>query len=263
MKLQANAVRKKLVDGGCATGAAIYSWSPNVIDAAVLAGLDYIRIDAEHAWRKDDMLEHLIRAAIMGGVVPIVRVDRDDPFLVRKVLEIGAGGVIVPDVSSATQAESAVRAAKFPPLGNRGLSRNCWSAAWGTTSGEEWIEWSNREPMIGIMIENVEAISAIDDIIAVEGLDFVLFGPADYSMSIGLAAPNANDERVQDAIAKTAAATRAAGKYFSMATGNDPEKIDECLRLGVNMLELSNDLGVLRTQWSQAKTLIGVANSSA
>ena len=65
----------------------------------------------------------------MGGIVPIVRIDRDDPFLVRKVLEIGAGGVIVHDVSSATQAESAVRAAKFPPLGNRGLSRNCWSAA--------------------------------------------------------------------------------------------------------------------------------------
>ena len=117
--------------------------------------------------------------------------------------------------------------------------------------------------MIGIMIKNVEAMSSIDDIIPVEGLDFVLFGPANYSISIGLAAPNANDERVQDAIAKTAATTRAAGKYFSMVTGNDPEKIDECLHLGVNILELSNDLGVLRTHWLQAKTLIGGTNSSA
>jgi 4-hydroxy-2-oxoheptanedioate aldolase len=129
----------------------------------------------------------------MGGVVPIVRIDRDDPYLVRKALEIGAGGIIVPDVCSVAQAESVVAAAKFPPLGNRGLSRMCWSGAWGATSGDEWIEWSNREPMIGIMIENVDAMSSIDNIVAVEGLDFIFFGSADYSMSIGLAAPNAND----------------------------------------------------------------------
>lgn len=199
----------------------------------------------------------------MGGVVPIVRIDRDDPYLVRKALEIGAGGIIVPDVCSVAQAESVVAAAKFPPLGNRGLSRMCWSGAWGATSGDEWIEWSNREPMIGIMIENVDAMSSIDNIVAVEGLDFIFFGSADYSMSIGLAAPNANDERVKYALEKTAVATRSAGKYFSMIVGNDLEKIEKCSRLGGNMLEFSNDLRVLRTQWSQAKALVNGLDQSA
>ena len=256
MNAQPNAVRKKLAEGECVTGAAIFSWSPNVIDAAVLAGLDYVRIDTEHAWRKDDALEHLIRAATMGGVVPIIRVDRDDPYLVRKALEIGAGGIIVPDVCSVAQAESVVLAAKFPPLGNRGFSRNCWSAGWGTISGEEWVRWSNREPMIGIMIENVAAMSSIEEIVAVDGIDFVLFGPADFSMSLGLSTLDAKDERVQEAITKTAAAARAAGKYFSLGVGTDPATIEKYMQLGVDMLELGNDLGIVRAGWGHAKSVV-------
>jgi 4-hydroxy-2-oxoheptanedioate aldolase len=260
MNCQPNALRKKLAAGDCAVGAAIFAWSPNVVDAAALAGLDYIRIDTEHAWRKDDSLEHLIRAAVNGGIVPIVRVDRDDPYLVRKALEIGAGGVIVPDVSSASQAESVVQAAKFPPLGSRGLSRNCWSAGWGAVSGEDWVEWSNREPMIGIMIENIAAMSSIDEIVAVDGIDFVLFGPADFSMSLGLASPNSNDQRVQAAIAQTASAVRGAGKHFSLGVGTNPASIEKGMQTGVNMLELGNDLGIVRAGWAQAKAVVETAS---
>ena len=260
MNIQPNALRKKLAAGKCAAGAAVFSWSPNVIDAAVIAGLDYIRIDTEHAWRKDDSLEHLIRAAVAGGIVPIVRVDRDDPYLVRKALEIGAGGIIVPDVCTVQQARSVVQAAKFPPLGNRGLSRNCWSAAWGATPADEWVQWSNREPMIGIMIENVEAMSSIDAIVAVDGIDFVLFGPADFSMSLGLAAPDANDARVQAAISTTASAVREQGKHFSLGVGTDPATIERYMGLGVDMLELGNDLGILRASWARAKTAVDSAD---
>jgi 2-keto-3-deoxy-L-rhamnonate aldolase RhmA len=186
-------------------------------------------------------------------------VDRDDPYLVRKALEIGAGGVIVPDICSVQQAESVVQAAKFPPLGNRGFSRNCWSAAWGAISADEWVQWSNREPMIGIMIENVEAMSSIDAIVAVEGIDFVLFGPADFSMSLGLAAPDAEDERVQAAITQTASAVRAHGKYFSFSVGTDAATIARYKGLGVTMLELGNDLGSLRTSWTRARNAIDSA----
>ena len=256
MNNQPNAVRKKLAAGERVVGGAIFSWSPNVIDAAVLAGLDYVRIDTEHAWRKDDSLEHLIRAAVMGGVVPIVRVDRDDPYLVRKALEIGAGGIIVPDVCSVQQAEAVVSAAKFPPRGNRGFSRNCWSADWGSIAAEEWVQWSNREPMIGIMIENIEAMSSIDDIVGVDGIDFVLFGPADFSMSLGLAAPDPHDTQVQSAILQTIAAVHAAGKHFALSVGTKPETIEKYLQLGVDMLELGNDLGLVRAGWASAKSTV-------
>ena len=251
-----NKLREKLANGHCATGTAVVSWSPAVVDVAGLAGLDYLRIDTEHAWRKDETLEQLIRAAIMRGVVPIVRVDRDDPYLVRKALEIGAGGIIVPDVSSVEQAKSVVRAAKFPPRGTRGYSSNCWSAGWGAQAGLEWVEWSNREPLIGIMVESVEAMKHVKKIMAVDGVDFALFGPADYSMSLGLGAPNTQDDRVQKAIVRTIAAAHEAGKHVSLGVGTDPENIRKFFELGIDMLELGSDLGVVRASWREATAAV-------
>ncbi len=256
-----NKLREKLATGDCVNGAAVFSWSPYVVDVAGTAGLDYLRIDTEHAWRKDEAIEHLIRAAIMGGVVPIVRVDRDDPYLVRKALEIGAGGIIVPDVSSVEQAESVVRAAKFPPRGARGYAGNCWSAGWGAQAGREWVEWSDREPMIGVMIESVDAVKHVRKIMAVDGVDFALFGPADYSMSLGLGAPNADDERVQEAISKTIEAAHESGKYVSLGVGTNPANIKKYVELGIDMLELGSDLSIVRASWAEASTVVASLNA--
>jgi 4-hydroxy-2-oxoheptanedioate aldolase len=232
-----NTLREKLGNGHRAVGSAVFSWSPNVIDVAASAGLDYVRIDTEHAYRRDDMLEHLIRAANMGNIVPIVRIDKGDPYLARKVLEIGAGGIIVPNVCTPAEAQAVVRSAKFPPAGDRGYSSNCWSADWGAKSGEEWVSWSNREPMIGIMIESVAAMPAI------------------FSMSLGLGAPGPQDARVQSAIKETVRAAHEAGKFASLGVGTKQANIEEHLQLGIDMLELGNDLGVMRAAWAEAKSI--------
>ena len=251
-----NRVREKLDRGKLVTGSVIYSWSPNVMEVAGLAGLDFIRIDNEHAWRQDSSAENLIRAAVIAGVVPIMRVDRDNPYLVRKALEIGAGGIIVPDVSTPEQAEDVVKAAKFPPRGIRGYSGNCWSGGWGAKAGSEWVKWSDSEPLVGIMVENVKAMECIDQIVSVDGVDFVLFGPADYSMSLGLGRPVKNDERVQSALRATIEAAGKVGKYVMINPGTDPEQIRKYVDLGVTMLELSNDLGILRSVWEKTSKIV-------
>jgi 4-hydroxy-2-oxoheptanedioate aldolase len=255
MDLSPNRLREKLAGGHRALGAALFSWSPNVVDVAGIAGLDYVRIDTEHAYRRDNMLEQLVRTANMGNIVPIVRIDKGDPTLARKVLEIGAGGIVVPDICTVNEAEAVVRAAKFPPMGDRGYSSNCWSADWGAKSGEEWVLWSNREPMIGIMIENAAAMNSLDGILAVDGLDFVLFGPADYSMSLGLGAPMPRDERVQSAIDEIVSAAHKAGKYVSLSVGTDESVIEKYLARGIDMLELGTDLGLIRTVWESARSV--------
>jgi 4-hydroxy-2-oxoheptanedioate aldolase len=251
-----NPVRQKLAAGQCVTGAAVFSWSPYIIDAAGYAGFDYLRIDTEHVWRQDSMLEHLVRAAHLGGVVPIVRIDRDNPYLARKALEIGAGGIIVPDVSTVAEAEAVVRAAKFPPRGERGFSNYCFSAGWGAEGAAEWVTWSDREALVGIMIENVEAMQRIDDIMAVDGIDFALFGPADFSMSLGLGAPKAQDERVQAAIAETVVAAHKAGKYVSLGVGTEAANIEKYLALGIDMLELGADLQIVSAGWAWATAAV-------
>lgn len=241
-----NKVREKLAAGRRVTGMAIYSSSPAVIEAAGFAGIDFVRIDTEHTWRRDDSLDNMIRAAIISDVVPIVRVDHHDPELIRKALEVGAGGIVVPQVASVEEARVVVRASKFPPLGSRGYGALCQSGEWGARSGEEWVHWSNTQPIIGVMIETVGATDCIEEMMKVEGLDFALFGPADYSMSLGLGAPDPGHPKVLDGLRRTIAAAKAAGKHVMYGVGVADESIAKGIEMGVTMLELSHDVAIVQ-----------------
>ncbi|MBW2000523.1 MAG: 2,4-dihydroxyhept-2-ene-1,7-dioic acid aldolase [Deltaproteobacteria bacterium] len=252
MERKANKLRTRIAKGELVTGSVSYSWSPGIIEIAGYAGLDFIRVDCEHAWRRDSMAEHLMRSAYIADIVPIMRVDRDDPYMIRKALEIGAGGIIVPDVRSVKEVEEVVKASKFPPLGSRGYSSLCWSAGWGSRAGEEWVQWSNTEPMIGVMIENRKAVEQVDEILAVDGLDFVLFGPADYSMSLGLGKPNKNHEKVQEALKLTLQAAKKHGKPVMFNPGTGIQDIEKYVNMGVTMLEIGNDLAILRSTWANS-----------
>lgn len=249
MKRTTNHVREKLKEGKLVTGGVIYSFSSNIMEAAGHAGLDFMRIDLEHAWRRDESLENMCRAAELTGILPIVRVDRDDPYLVRKVLEVGAGGVLMPDCKAAAEAEAFVRAAKFPPNGERGYSSICRSGGWGTAGGESWVKWSDTEPLIGIMIENVESVKNVESIAAVNGIDFLLFGSADLSMSMGLGKPVKDHPEIVTAKKKTVAAARANGLGMMQGVGFEWSAIQRQIESGVTMLEMSSDVVILNKIW--------------
>ena len=241
-----NKVRQKLNNGQCVIGSAIYSCSPAMVEAAGYAGIDFLRIDTEHSWRRDDSLENMIRAATIADVVPIVRVDRDDPYVIRKALESGAGGIVVPQILSVEDAENVVKASKFPPRGTRGFALLCQSGEWGARSGSEWKEWSDTEPMIGVMIESVKVMPCVDDILALDGLDFVLFGPADYSLSLGLDGPDTQHPKVQEALRRTIEAAKKVGKHVMFGVGKD-EDMKKAAEMGVTMLEFAHDVVIFRT----------------
>lgn len=252
-----NKVRQKLAAGKLVTGTAIYSSAPNVVEAAGYSGIDFVRIDTEHAWRRDESLEHMLRAAVIADVVPIVRIDRDDPYLARKALEVGAGGLIVPHVRTAADARDLVAAAKFPPLGKRGVGSLCISGEWGRRTKEEWVDWSNAEPLVGVMIESVDAIPVVAEILAVEGVDFALFGPGDFGMSIGSDDAALVKARTEDGLARTCDAARAAGKHVMFGVGMQDAEIDARIAQGVTMLELSHDVVIVRTALAQKVAVFG------
>lgn len=241
-----NKVRAKLAAGQRVLGTAIYSASPAVVEAAGYAGIDFVRIDTEHAWRRDESLEHMIRAAVIADVVPIVRIDRDDPYLPRKALEVGAGGIIVPQVTTEADAREVVRAAKFPPLGERGVGTLCPSGEWGRRDASEWAEWSNTEPLIGVMIESPVALLELDRIFAVDGIDFALFGPSDYAMAVGGSDRGAIKTAVDEGLALTLSAARLAGKHVMLGVGTDRDGIQKRIEMGVTMLELAHDVAIVR-----------------
>lgn len=247
MNIRPNLLRTRLSAGHLVVGTAIYSASPNVVEAAGYSGIDFVRIDTEHAWRQDDSLDNMIRAANLSGTCALVRVDRENPYLIRKALELGAGGVIVPHVSTAEYAREIVQAAKFPPLGIRGFGNLCASGAWGTTPPEQWIAWSDREQLVGVMIESPEALAEIEEIMSVPGIDFALFGPADYSISLGLPAPAIEHAQVMAGLRATIAASRKSGKYVMLGVGFNDAKVDAFVEMGVTMLEFGHDVMIVQS----------------
>ena len=252
-----NKVRQKLDAGHCAIGSAIYSCSPNMVEAAGYAGIDFLRIDTEHSWRRDGSLENMIRAATITDVVPIVRVDRDDPYVIRKALEIGAGGIVVPHVQSVADAEAIVSAAKFPPRGKRGFALLCQSGEWGARNGREWREWSDAEPLVGVMVESVGAVEVIDDIMAIDGVDFALFGPADYAIGLGLGEPDSRHPDVQDGLRRTIAAAKKSGKHVMYGVGTDNDEAKKAAAMGVTMLEFAHDVVAYRTMLAEKVRTFG------
>lgn len=240
-------LRRKLRAGRCVTGTAIYSASPNMVEAAAFAGVDFVRIDSEHAWRRDESMDHMVRAALLAGATPIIRIDRDDPYLARKAFEIGAGGIVVSNVASADEARAIAADARFPPRGRRGVGTLCLSGRWGAVDEAAWVAWSNAEPLVGVMIESVAAVSAIDAIMAVAGIDFALFGPADFAMSLADRDPAAIAAEKRRALVATARASRGAGKHFMYGTGLAGDDIRDAIALGADMLEFSHDVVIVRT----------------
>jgi 4-hydroxy-2-oxoheptanedioate aldolase len=257
-----NPLRQRLARGPV-FGAALFAWSANVVDVAGAAGLDFVRLDTEHAWRRDELLEHMVRAAWLAGTTPMIRVDRDDPLLVRKALEIGAGAVLVSDIRTAEEAAVVARAAKFPPAGTRGYSGNNFAGGWAMQKPAEWIAWSNSQPLVGVMVEHPDAVAVVDDIVATPGLDFVYFGPGDYSVAIGLPGPTRSDPRVEAAMGRTIKAARAAGLHAVANGGGDGSEAARMIALGADIIELGNDISALGSAWKTARQRAGTAGPSA
>ena len=245
-----NRLKETLEEGKLAVGSCIYSCSPALVELAGFCGLDFCRIDNEHSWRRDESAENMIRAATVSGIVPLLRVDRDDPNVVRKALEIGAGGILVPHINTREEVEDVVRAAKFPPRGERGIGTLCFSAHWGTEKVTDLIKWSNKEQLIGIMIEDYRAINQLEEVMSVKELDYVLFGASDYSTSIGLPGET-NHPKVMDALQKTIEAAERHGKYVCKGVGRPwVENTKKFVEMGCHMIEIGHDITILKSIWS-------------
>ena len=252
-----NKLRNVLKEGKIALGTCIDSFSPAVVEIAGYSGLDFCRIDTEYSWRRDESLEHMMRAAALCGITPMVRVEKGNSYLISKAFQIGAGAILVSDIASYQEALDVVKAAKFAPKGVRGLSSFSFAAGWGTAGGSDFINWSDAELMVGIMIENEQVMSQINEIFAIDGLDYCLFGPADYSMSLGYRSVKKNDPKVQDAIKKTVEAAAKHNKAVAIGVGQPYEEdARKYISMGCRIIEIGHELGVLKSVYTSAASTI-------
>lgn len=181
-----NKLKEMLSQGKTMIGPFMKLSSPAVVEVMGNAGFDFVIIDTEHGPISTETAENLIRAAELVGITPIVRVSNNDPNQISKALDIGALGIQIPQISSAPDAEKAVKSCKYSPMGERGVCRFVRAASYSAMDRFEYFSTSNDETLVILQIEGTEGINELDRILEVPGVDIIFLGPYDLSQSLGL-----------------------------------------------------------------------------
>jgi 2-keto-3-deoxy-L-rhamnonate aldolase RhmA len=154
-----------------------------IAEVAALSGIDWVFFDLEHSANSLETVERQMQA-IGERALSVIRVESANPVAIRRALDAGCHGVIVPQVDSADVTRAVVEAGKYPPLGKRSVGTGR-AHGYGARSAE-YLATANRDTAVIVQIESVAAVDAIEDIVAVDGLDGVFIGPGDLSASMGL-----------------------------------------------------------------------------
>lgn len=249
-------------------GINVYSASPAIIEIAANWGLDFVFIDTEHSVTGiDTTLERLILASRAAKIAPLVRVPDSDPGSLRKSVEMGAEGVIVPQVRSAEQVVEIVGSVKFPPLGRRGGDGSVRSAVYASRDFD-WAGYVRRENQrckVIPMAENIEFFDHIDDILAVPGIDAIHFGPADFALSRGCNVDYTMDTpEIREAVELLAAKCKEnAIKIMLGCSPANRSKLEALRRLGASMFLVGNDMAFIDQGCARIGDLVGSGKEKA
>jgi len=207
-----NKMKRKLLSGYPVLGVSVMFPSPQVVEMIGRLGFDWVLIDCEHGSLSPESVELMAMAAELSGLTPIARPWANTPEAILQVMDRGVMGVQVPHVNTASDAQRAVQAVKFHPLGNRGLAARTRPAHYGFgLSRASYVEMANRETLVCVQLEEEEALRNLDDILAVEGVDVFFIGPSDLSQSLGY--PGQTDApRVREAMDGAFSTIARAGK---------------------------------------------------
>lgn len=177
-------IKKRLKKGDITIGSWITLGHPAIAEIMAKAGFDWLVVDLEHSVITIREAEEVIRVIDLCGVEPLVRLSSNNSVQIKRVMDAGAHGVVVPMVNSAEEAEEAVRAVYYPPKGKRGVGL-ARAQGYGA-SFEDYKEWLHSEPLIIVQVEHIHAVENLEDILSVEDIDGFIVGPYDLSASLGI-----------------------------------------------------------------------------
>jgi 2-dehydro-3-deoxyglucarate aldolase/4-hydroxy-2-oxoheptanedioate aldolase len=235
-----NPIRRTLEQGGVAVGTMVMEFAtPGIARVAASAGAEFVLFDLEHTGYGIERLRWVLAAARAADIVPFLRVPDGDYDLVARGLDIGAVGLMVPQVESAEEAAQVVAAARYPPVGRRGYGL-IFRDDWSPDGVAETLEHVNREVMTILQIETAAGLEVVDEIAAVDGVDVLWIGHFDLTASLGV--PGAFDSPAyQDAIDRVLDAGQRHGKPVGMVCSSVEEGRDLLAR-GFRLLGYSIDL---------------------
>jgi 4-hydroxy-2-oxoheptanedioate aldolase len=184
-----NTVREKMLRGKKTLGTFHELGSASALECLGYTGLDYIIIDAEHGPFEPETVQNLVRAARLGGLMPFVRVKDSNRNSILKMLDVGAMGLVVPNLHTVQEAREVVNYAKFAPLGQRGIAPTgasaFWNAEYAARGLDHYFTVCNRETLLLPQCETADCLENIETIAALPGVDGIFVGPYDLSAALG------------------------------------------------------------------------------
>lgn len=177
-------IKDTIRSGGVSIGSWMSMAHVSIAEILAAAGYDWVVIETEHTAIDTSEVLPLIIAIEGRGAVPLVRLAWNDPIQAKAVMDSGAAGVLVPMVNSKADAELAVASVKYPPQGSRGVGL-ARAQGYGVTF-DAYLEAANRDGLLMVQIEHIDAVRNIEEILSVSGIDGTFIGPYDLSCSMGL-----------------------------------------------------------------------------
>jgi len=236
-----NRIKELLEKRQVAFGGWVSIGHPDVAEAMANAGFDHLVFDTEHAPLNVETVQVQLQAISGTDVTPIIRVAWNDIVLIKRALDIGAKGLLIPWVNTREDAERAVKSCRYPPAGLRGVGPRRASRY-----GLDWNEYlanANEDLLIVVQIETAEAVKNVEEILSVDGIDAFFVGPNDLSASLGFLGQWHHPE-AEEATEKVLRA----GKKLGVAGGIYAMSIDHAIqriRDGFQLIAVANDVDFL------------------
>jgi 2-keto-3-deoxy-L-rhamnonate aldolase RhmA len=239
----AKSLKQRLRAGEVVVGSWISLGQPGIAEIMSRAGFDWLVVDLEHSVIGMETAGELIRIIDLCGVAPLVRLTSNDSDQIKRVMDVGAHGIVVPMVRSAAEAAQAVAATRYPPEGTRGVGLGR-AQGYGTTF-HRYLSWQTDGPVVIVQIEHRDAVAHLEEILEVPGVDGFLIGPYDLSCSMGIPG---QFERAEFTEAMTR--IRATGRQLGCPAGlhivePDLARLEQAIHEGFTFIAYSVDMRLL------------------
>jgi 4-hydroxy-2-oxoheptanedioate aldolase len=237
----ANPLKRKLLRGEACFGAWLLSTSPDMAEILAYAGLDFLLLDHEHGQGSIDIAIGQLRAMKGTDCTGVLRVPTNDHIYIKRALDAGVGGIMVPNVNTADEARRVVNACRYAPAGIRGAFGGMRAMKYGFNPG--YYDSAFADLLVVAQVENAGAIDNIPGIAAVEGIDVIFIGPRDLSASLGKL-NQFDDPVVKGQIDRAAAAILESGKLLG-STATSGKVAKDMAGRGFRFIIPGSDVGLL------------------
>jgi len=242
--MRTSIIKRKLKDGKPALLTQLHLTDASIFEMVSVMGFDGIWMDLEHHSYSLETAGNFIRATRVGSADILARTAKGEFMRMGRLLEMGAQGIMYPRCSNASEAAEVVRWAKFAPLGERGFDGAGADAFYTGIPMDEYVRDANEETFVVIQLEDPKAIEQAEAIAAVEGVDVIMLGPADFSVLSGI--PGQFDHpSIEKSLNKIAQAAANAGKHWA-STAADANSAKGLLQRGAGMILHNADICIVK-----------------